>query len=303
MEVHQGQALLSSSFWLMSEHITIVETPRDAFQGLQKPVPTAEKIRYIRALLDAGFKHIDLGSFVSAQAVPQMADSATVIRAFKQEKVLERLAIVVNEQGLERAVEVGGLDSLGFPFSLAKQFQLQNTRTTVTATWPVVEWLISRTEKNDMSFILYLSMAFGNPYGEPWDEEALFGFIRNLVSVGVRHVSLSDTIAIAKPEQVKRIFLRAKREQPHVQFSAHFHGRPENWFECVKAALDAGCRRFDAAAGGLGGCPFAQDALVANIPSNSLVRKLSALGYETGVDLEKADTCAEIAQEFQKTYG
>lgn len=287
----------------MSEHIKIVETPRDAFQGLQKAIPTAEKIRYVRALIDAGYKHIDLGSFVSPQAVPQMADSAAVIKAFDRERTVERLAIVVNEQGLERAFQTGGLDSLGFPFSLAKEFQVQNTRTTVTATWPVVERMIARTENHDMSFILYLSMAFGNPYGEPWDEDALFAFIRSLCSIGVRHISLSDTVAVAQPEQVRRVFVRARREQPAVEFSAHFHGRPENWFECVQAALDAGCRRFDAAAGGLGGCPFALDRLIANIPSEALVEKLHKLGFSTGVNLEKAKVCAGIAQEFQRQYG
>jgi len=287
----------------MGEAVTIVETPRDAFQGLPRIIPTDEKIRYIRALIDAGFRHIDLGSFVSPRAVPQMADSREVVNAFRNERSLERIAIVVNMQGVERALDIGGLDALGFPFSLSRTFQLQNTKTNVTSTWPVVEKLIERTEQHDLSFILYLSMAFGNPYGEAWDEESLFAFIRTLGSMGVRHISLSDTVALAKPEQVARIFRRALKDQSDVTFSAHFHGRPENWFDCVQAALDGGCRRFDAAAGGLGGCPFAQDKLVANIPSDTLVQRLEKLGYSTGVNVEKALPCGNLAREFQSKYG
>lgn len=287
----------------MADKVIIVETPRDAFQGLPKLIPTAEKIRFIRALLDAGIQHIDLGSFVSPKAVPQMADSEQVIRAFGALHDIERIAIVVNEQGLERALGVGGLDALGFPFSFSAQFQMQNTKTTPKQTWPLVEKMISKIEQHDMSFILYLSMAFGNPYGESWSEEELFALIRSLCAMGVRHISLADTVALAKPEQVRRIFQRARAEQPKIEFSAHFHGRPETWFECIEAALEAGCRRFDGAVGGLGGCPFAQDTMVANIPTDQLAHKLAALGYAVAIDLKKMSTCAELAREFQKTYG
>ena len=286
-----------------SPFVTIVESPRDAFQGLPGQIPTTEKIRFIRLLIDAGFKHIDLGSFVSPKAVPQMADSRVVVEAFRQDANVERIAIIVNEKGIDRAIDVGGLDALGFPFSLSSRFQLLNTKTTEKQIWPLIKSMITKTEKNDLSFILYLSMAFGNPYNEPWDEEVLFGSIRNLCAMGVRHISLADTVAVAQPEQVRRIFLRARLEQPKIEFSAHFHGRPETWFDCVQAALEAGCRRFDAASGGLGGCPFAQNALVANIPSDQLARKLVSLGYTTGVDLTKIDACATFARELQEKYG
>jgi hydroxymethylglutaryl-CoA lyase len=286
----------------MPNSITIVETPRDAFQGLPKLIPAAEKIRYVHALIDAGFKHIDLGSFVSPKAVPQMADSREVVYEFRNLKNVERIAIIVNEQGLERALEVGGLDALGFPFSLSGTFQMSNTRTTTGQTWPLVEKLISSIEKHDMSFILYLSMAFGNLYNEPWEEEQLFVLIKSLAKMGVRHISLADTVAVAKPEQVRRVFRRAQTEQPKIQFSAHFHGRPDNWFQCVEAAVETGCRRFDGALGGLGGCPFAHDKLIANIPSEELAGKLEGLGYVTGVDLKKAQKCAAMAKEFQQKY-
>ena len=287
----------------MPDSVVIVETPRDAFQGLPQFIPTEEKIRFIQTLVDAGFKHIDLGSFVSPKAVPQMADSEKVVQAFGALKGVERIAIVVNEQSVQRALGVGGLDALGFPFSFSSQFQVQNTRVSTQQTWPLVEKLISTIEQHDMSFILYLSMAFGNPYGEAWNEEELFNLIRSLCGMGVRHISLADTVALARPEQVGRIFKRAMAEQPKIEFSAHFHGRPDTWFECIQAALEAGCRRFDGAVGGLGGCPFAQDAMIANIPSDQLAEKLSALGYTINVDLKKASACAELAREFQKKYG
>lgn len=286
----------------MTDHITIVETPRDAFQGLKKVIPTHDKIDYIRRLLDAGIKHIDLGSFVSKKAVPQMADSEDVVRAFNTLRGVERIAIVANVQGVERAVDVGGLDALGFPFSLSQQFQMLNTKTSTTQTWPVVQQIMEQTEQHDMSFILYLSMAFGNPYGEAWDVESLFRMIKSVVNMGARHVSLADTVAVAKPDQVKAVFERAIKEFREVQFSAHFHGRPENWFDCVDAALQAGCKRFDAAVGGLGGCPFAQDTMIANIPSEKLAAKLHERGFKTDVNGEKLQACADLARKFNQEY-
>ncbi|HEY3320797.1 MAG TPA: hydroxymethylglutaryl-CoA lyase [Planctomycetota bacterium] len=287
----------------MAESIIIVETPRDAFQGLSGFIPTDEKIRYIRALIQAGYRHIDLGSFVPAKNVPQMADSEEIVEAFKNDHAIERIAIVVNLQGVTRAINVGGLDALGFPFSLSSRFQMQNTRKSTRHSWPLIERMIESTEQNDMSFILYLSMAFGNPYDEPWNEEELFALIRRLALMGVRHISLADTVAVAQPAQVEHVFSRAQAEYPQIEFSAHFHGRPENWFDCVQAALKAGCRRFDAAGGGLGGCPFATDKLIANIPSDELAARLSELGFETGVDLLQAKRCAAVAREFQQRYG
>jgi len=286
-----------------SKIVTIVETPRDAFQGLPRLIPLTEKLRYIQCLIDAGFRHIDVGSFVSPRAVPQMADSDEVVLALRKQTKLEKVAVVVNEQGLTRALAVGGLDAIGFPFSLSSQFQLQNTKTTTTQTWPLVEKLISSIEKHDMSFVLYLSMAFGNPYGETWNEDALFSVIKGLSCMGVRHISLADTVAVAEPKQVEKVFKRAMHEQPKLEFSAHFHGRRGAWFENVQAALEQGCRRFDAASGGLGGCPFAQDLLVANIPSDQLAIRLDELGYQTGVDLKKVTQCAALAREFQALYG
>jgi hydroxymethylglutaryl-CoA lyase len=286
----------------MSESVVIVETPRDAFQGLAKPIPTPEKIRYVRAVLEAGFKHVDVGSFVSPKAVPQMADTRAVVEAVRGDRGVEYIALVANEQGVDRAIECGGLDTLGFPFSFSNEFQIRNTNKTVAETWPVLERMIAHTEDADMSFLAYVSMAFGNPYGEPWDEEKLLDFLKALRRSGVRHVALSDTTAVARPEQVKHLFERARAEVPEVAFSAHFHGRPDDWSQNILAALKAGCRRFDGACGGLGGCPFAEDRLIANVPTEGLVELLESHGYSSGIDHGKLAACAKLAREFHQQY-
>lgn len=286
----------------MPEPVVIVETPRDAFQGLSTFIPTPEKIRYVAALLDAGFKHLDAGSFVSPKAVPQMADTRAVVEAIRGHKDVEYIALVANEQGVDRAIECGGLDTLGFPFSFSNEFQMRNTNKTVAETWPVVEKMIARTEDADLSFLVYVSMAFGNPYGESWDEDRLLDFLKALRRAGVRHVALSDTTAAAHAEQIKHLFQRAKAELPEVEFSAHLHGRPDDWHPNVLAALEAGCRRFDSACGGLGGCPFAQDKLVANIPTEGLVELLENHGHTTGIDAGKLGACSMLAAKFQGEY-
>jgi hydroxymethylglutaryl-CoA lyase len=286
----------------MPEAVEIVETPRDAFQGFRLFVPTAEKIRYIRALMAAGFRHIDLGTLGRPEQTPQLADTLDVIRALQSETHVGRRVLVMEEKGLEQAFAAGGLDGIGFSFSLSSQFQLRQTKTTEARIWPLMEKMVARVEQHDMSFILYLSMAFGNPFGEKWSEQELFVMIRNLCGLGVRHISLADTVAAARPEQVRRVFQRAAAQQPNVRFSAHFHGLRGNWFECVQAALESGCTRFDATIGGLGGTPLAPDALVANIPSDQLALRLGQLGYRTGIDPEKTRDCVALARELQRKY-
>ncbi|MCZ7644792.1 MAG: hydroxymethylglutaryl-CoA lyase [Planctomycetota bacterium] len=287
----------------MPDHVALVETPRDAFQGLPGFIPTAEKIAYLRALLETGLRHVEVGSFVSPKAIPQMADTEAVVRALPPREEIEYIGLIVNEQGVERALGVGGLDTLGFPFSLSNEFQVRNTKKSVSETWPLVERLLARTESHDMSFLVYVSMAFGNPYGEAWSEAALMEMLRSLVRLGVRHVALSDTCAAAEPGQARGVFARAAKEFPVLELSAHFHGRPGDWHEVVLAALEAGCRRFDGAAGGMGGCPFAADKLISNVPTEGLVERFEALGHKTGVDPLKLAVCARMARDLQAKYG
>ncbi|HLX59830.1 MAG TPA: hydroxymethylglutaryl-CoA lyase [Planctomycetota bacterium] len=296
----------------MPSTVTLVETPRDAFQGLKRFIPTPEKIRHIAALLDAGFTHVDLGSFVSLKAVPQMADSEQVFAAFAARPNLERIAIVANKLGAQRAFAQAGVDTLGFPFSLSERFQLDNTGKTLEQTWPAMRQIHREAMQHGKAFILYLSMAFGTLRnaragrthgGEAWSEEGLLAFVEMLVTIsGIRHISLADTVGVATPTQVERVFKLVRSEFPSVEFSAHFHGTARNWMNCIDAALEAGCRRFDCAAGGLGGCPFACNELIANTPSEKLVARLEERGFATGIDLEKIKLCAKTARAFQKQY-
>jgi hydroxymethylglutaryl-CoA lyase len=291
----------------MPENITLVETPRDAFQGLSRLIPTGEKIRYCASLLDAGVKHVDLGSFVSSKAVPQMADSANVFAAFADRAGIERLAIVVNENGAKRAFAAPGVDALGFPFSLSDRFQKENSGKLQFETWPAMKSILHDAQLLKKSFVLYLSMAFGTRYDDPdeknWSEEKLLAFIETLITVGgVDHISLADTVGVATPSRVKRVFHAVRKTFPGTLFSAHFHGNPRSWMRVVEAALDAGCRRFDCAAGGLGGCPFAHDTLIANIASEKLAARLKKDGFATGVDVERLQHCAKTAREFQARY-
>ena len=291
----------------MPDFVTLVETPRDAFQGLSKFIPTAEKIAYIESLLDCGFKHVDLGSFVSPKAVPQMADSADVFAAFAGRKGLERLAITVNEIGAKRAFEIKGVDALGFPFSLSDRFQKENSGVLQFQTWPAMRRILQDMLARKKAFVLYLSMAFGTRYNEPsesvWSEEKLLAFVDMLVTVGgVGHISLADTVGVATPKQVERVFRAVHKTYPGLLFSAHFHGSAKTWMRSVDAALNAGCRRFDCAAGGLGGCPFAYDSLIANVPSEKLAARLEKNGMATGIDLNRINECARIARDIQAKY-
>jgi len=286
----------------MPEQVAIVETPRDAFQGLTRLIPTAEKIRYVSALLAAGVKHLDVGSFVSPKAVPQMADTRQVMEAVRGDKSVEYLALVANERGVERAADCGGFDTLGFPFSFSNEFQLRNTNKTVAETWPMVERMVALTEDHDCTFLVYVSMAFGNPYGESWDEDALLSFLKTLVRTGIRHIALSDTVAVARPEQIRQLVQRTRAEFQDVKWSVHLHGRPDDWRYGILAALDAGCRRLDGACGGLGGCPFAQDHLVSNVPTEGLVELCEAHGYECGLRKEALLLCVRLARDLQALY-
>jgi hydroxymethylglutaryl-CoA lyase len=283
-------------------NITLVETPRDAFQGLPQFVPTAEKLAHAAALLEAGFKHLDLGSFVSSKAVPQMADSAEVFAALKDRPAVERIAIVANAAGAARACAAAGVDTLGFPFGLSERFQFANSRLTRRETWAELNACETSARQAGKGFILYLSMAFGNLEGEPWSLCALDQFVTQLAGTGIKAVSLADTVAVAQPTQVGTVVRALRAGYPKLEFSAHFHSRPGDDLACIDAALDAGIVRFDCAAGGLGGCPFAHDMLIANTPSEVLARHLARRGFETGLNLDRLDACAAHARELQRRY-
>ena len=254
--------------------VKLIECPRDAWQGLGRQIPTELKSRYLRALIDAGFKHIDAVSFVSPKAVPQMADSEKVLEQIEVPDDVEIVGIVVNEKGAERAIATGAVSTLGFPCSISETFLRKNQKQTVEECYNVLGLIKTRADAAGLNTAAYISMAFGNPYGDPWDEMKIGEAMHRLVSLGIGSVSLADTVGLASPDLIRRVFESMSGKYLDCDVGVHLHSAPVEAAAKVLAAYDTGCRRFDSAIGGLGGCPFAQDALVGNIPTESLLAAL-----------------------------
>ena len=260
--------------------VTLVECPRDAWQGLRRQIPTELKIRYLRTLIDAGFTHIDAVSFVSSKAVPQMADSERVLEQIDVPNNVEIIGIVVNEKGAERAIATQAVSTLGFPCSVSETFLRKNQNQTLNQCYRVLESIKRKADDAGLGTVAYVSMAFGNPYGDPWNETKVGEALDRLVALGVPSVSLADTVGVAGPDLIRSVLESVKQRYPDCDIGVHLHSAPVQAESKVLAAYDAGCRRFDSAIGGLGGCPFAQDALVGNIPTESVVAGLQQRGVE-----------------------
>ena len=254
--------------------VKLIECPRDAWQGLSRQIPAELKARYLRALIEAGFKHIDAVSFVSPKAVPQMADSEKVLEQIELPDGVEIIGIVVNERGAERAIATKAVSTLGFPYSISETFLRKNQNQTLEECYNLLGLIKTRADAAGLSTVAYISMAFGNPYRDPWDEMKVGEAVIKLVGLGVRSVSLADTVGVASPDLIHRVFESVSSEFSHSDIGVHLHSTPGEAVAKVLAAYDAGCRRFDSAIGGLGGCPFAQDALVGNIPTESVLAAL-----------------------------
>jgi hydroxymethylglutaryl-CoA lyase len=264
----------------MSGPVKIIECPRDAWQGLQGQIPTDLKVDYLKALLSAGFKHIDAGSFVSPKAVPQMADSADVLRELDLPEDVEIIGIVVNEKGAKRAIESGKVHTLGFPYSVSPTFLRNNQRQTPEESLDQLEEIQKKADDAGLDVVVYISMAFGNPYGDAYDSDEVVAAVDVLESSGIKMISLADTVGLATPEQIGALVSVVNDKFGYLEIGVHLHSRHDQAGEKVAAACDAGCRRFDSALGGLGGCPFAQDMLVGNIPTEVLLDTLKARGAE-----------------------
>jgi hydroxymethylglutaryl-CoA lyase len=258
--------------------VKIVECPRDAWQGLSAFIPSETKAAYLRKLIDAGFKSIDAVSFVSPAAVPQMADSERVLELLRPPAHIEIVAIVVNRKGAERAIATGSVRTLGFPFSVSSEFLRRNQHQTPQAALEELGAIMEMTRSVSLNSVVYLSMAFGNPYDDPWSASAVAEACDQIAELGARQISLADTVGLASPERITETIDAAIVSHPAVEFGAHLHARRIDAPQRVRAAFNAGCRRFDAAIGGIGGCPFAQDALVGNIPTEILLAELAARG-------------------------
>ena len=263
---------------MTTDPVKIIECPRDAWQAMPRQIPAEVKAEYLRALVSAGFEHIDAVSFVSPTAVPQMADSERVLALLNPPPQVEIIGIVVNQQGAERAIRTGAVRTLGFPYSISATFLARNQKQTLLQARQVLEGINLQASRAGLSVVVYVSMAFGNPYGDPWQQEDVIAACRFLKDLGVEDISLADTVGAASPGQILSVITAALAEVPGIRLGAHLHGRPDRAATLVAAAYQAGCRRLDMALGGQGGCPFAQDALVGNVATEAALRELGRLG-------------------------
>lgn len=262
----------------MADEVKIVECPRDAWQGLPAQIPAYLKTDYLKALIGVGFKHIDAASFVSPKAVPQMADSEEVLKDLDPPDDVEIIAIVVNEKGAERAINTNAVRTLGFPYSVSPTFLQKNQHQTLEDSIDELERIKQKGETGGLDTVVYISMAFGNPYGDPWNAGEVVDAVDLLESYGVKMISLADTIGMASPEQIQELVSTVFGKFDYLEIGLHLHSRPDQAAAKVLAAYEAGCRRFDSALGGLGGCPFAQDALVGNVATETVIETLKARG-------------------------
>jgi hydroxymethylglutaryl-CoA lyase len=252
--------------------IKIIECPRDAMQGIKPFIPTAKKVAYLQSLLRVGFDSIDFGSFVSPKAIPQMQDTAEVLAALDLSQTQSKLlAIIANTQGAQAAAQYPEIQYLGYPFSISENFQMRNTHKTIAESLLTLQEILEIADQSHKEVVAYLSMGFGNPYGDPWNVEIVGEWTEKLAAMGVKILSLSDTVGSSNPDTISYLFANLIPKYPQIEFGAHLHTTPDKWFEKIDAAYKAGCRRFDGAIQGFGGCPMATDDLTGNMPTEKLL--------------------------------
>lgn len=257
--------------------IKIIECPRDAMQGIKPFIPTERKVAYIQSLLRVGFDTIDFGSFVSPKAIPQMQDTAEVLAALDLSQTTSKLlAIIANTQGAIAASQHKEIQYLGFPFSISENFQMRNTHKTIAESLVTLQEILNIADQSNKEVVAYLSMGFGNPYGDPWNVEIVGEWTEKLSNMGVKILSLSDTVGSSSPDVITYLFSHLIPQYPQIEFGAHLHTTPEKWFEKIDAAYKAGCRRYDGAIQGFGGCPMAKDDLTGNMPTEKLLSYFTA---------------------------
>jgi hydroxymethylglutaryl-CoA lyase len=264
----------------LPDSVKLIECPRDAWQGLQGQISADLKADYLKALISVGFKHIDAVSFVSPKAVPQMADSEEVLKLLDPPDDVEIIGIVVNEKGAQRAIDTQAVSTLGFPYSISETFLRKNQNQSAEDALEEFEKIQKKADDAGLGVVVYISMAFGNPYGDLWNVDEVVEAVSLLEIENVRMISLADTVGMATPQQISEIAGAVMTKYDYLEIGVHLHSRPEQAAEKILAAYDAGCRRFDSALGGLGGCPFAQDVLVGNIPTEKVIEALTGRGVE-----------------------
>jgi len=287
----------------MANAVKLIECPRDAWQGLTKPIPVEIKVEYLRSLVDAGFRHIDAVSFVSSAAVPQMADSEQVLNFLDAPDDVEIIGIVVNKKGADRAIATGAVSTLGFPYSISPTFLQRNQRQTPEESLEALDAIGEDAYKAGIGVVVYVSMAFGNPYDDPWSIDEVISACDLLSDNGIEQISLADTVGLASPDTIGSLVSAVLPTLPrNIELGVHLHARPDNAAAKVAAGYAAGCRRFDSALGGLGGCPFAQDTLVGNLPTEIALKELARLGA-TLVELGPLDGLVGASHSIQDRFG
>lgn len=287
----------------MSNTIKIIECPRDAMQGIKTFIPTEKKVKYIQSLLNCGFDTIDFGSFVSPKAIPQMVDTAEVLSQLDLSKTTSKLlAIVANVRGAIDVSEHNSIDYLGYPFSISENFQMRNTHKTIAESVATLEEILRISGDSGKEVVTYISMGFGNPYGDPWNVEIVGEWTAKLAGMGVKILSLSDTVGSSTPEVIDYLFSNLIPKFPAIEFGAHLHTTPSKWHEKVDAAYKAGCRRFDGAVQGFGGCPMAKDELTGNMPTEKMLSYFTAVKADTNVNWMAFEAAFNKATDLFSSY-
>src|SRR5882724_1463165 len=284
-----------------ADTIKLIECPRDAWQGLKGQIPTDLKANYLQALISAGFKHIDAVSFVSPNAVPQMADSEDVLKEIDPPDDVEVIGIVVNEKGAQRAIDTQAVHTLGFPYSISPTFLQNNQHQTLEDAIEELEKIEKKAADAGLETVVYISMAFGNPYNDPWTVDEVVEAVGLLEVQDIHMISLADTVGLASSEKINEVVSAVMAKYDYLEIGVHLHSRPDEAAAKILAAYNAGCRRFDSAIGGLGGCPFAQDALVGNIPTESVLEALRGRGIELPIS-ESLDSVLALNSEIASSY-
>ena len=287
----------------MQEDVKIIECPRDAMQGIRTFIPTEEKVKYLQALLNCGFHTLDFGSFVSPRAIPQMADTARVLEGLDLSKTKTKLlAIVANVRGARDASQLEAINYMGYPFSISENFQMRNTHKTISQSIEILKAILDLGHKTNKEVVTYISMGFGNPYEDPWNVDIVGEWTERLAGMGVKILSLSDTVGSSTPEVIRQLFGVLIPRYPDIEFGAHLHTTPSTWHEKVDAAFLGGCRRFDGAIQGFGGCPMAKDELTGNMPTEKMLSYFTTNKVDTGVNWMAFESAYNKAKSLFSAY-
>ena len=285
------------------EKVKIIECPRDAMQGIKTFIPTQRKVEYLQSLLRVGFDTIDFGSFVSAKAIPQMQDTAEVLAQLDLSQTQSKLlAIIANTKGAMAASAHQEIQYLGFPFSISENFQMRNTHKTIAESLVTLQEILEIADKSNKEVVTYISMGFGNPYGDPWNVEIVGEWTEKLATMGAKILSLSDTVGTSTPAVISYLFSNLIPQYPNIEFGAHLHTTPDKWFEKVDAAYQAGCRRYDGAIQGFGGCPMATDTLTGNMPTEKLLSYFTTQKENTNTSPMSFESAYNVASRLFQEF-